>query len=278
MNRFLQALTQKPGPLIMGVINVTPDSFSDGGQFSSLDACVAYAMALIEDGADILDIGGESTRPGADLVELEEELARVVPVISAIRQRSDIALSIDTRKPEVARACVEAGADCWNDVSALTYSADSMAMAVNLDVPVVLMHAQGDPKTMQTAPSYRDVTVDVLNFLVSRIGQAVLAGVKLDHIVVDPGIGFGKTVEHNLTLMRDLGRIAALGRPVLLGASRKRFIGALDQEAAPDARLGGSLAAALWCADQGARILRVHDVAQTRQALKIREALQDDTP
>jgi dihydropteroate synthase len=278
MNRFLQALTQKPGPLIMGVINVTPDSFSDGGQFSSLDACVAHAMALIEDGANILDIGGESTRPGADLVALEEELARVVPVITAIRQRSDIALSIDTRKPEVARACVEAGADCWNDVSALTFSAESMAMAVDLDVPVVLMHAQGDPKTMQTAPSYRDVTVDVLNFLVSRIGQAVLAGIKLEHIVVDPGIGFGKTVEHNLTLMRDLGRIAALGRPVLLGASRKRFIGALDQDAAPDARLGGSLAAALWCADQGARILRVHDVAQTRQALKIREALQDDTP
>jgi dihydropteroate synthase len=278
MNRFLQALTQKAGPLIMGVINVTPDSFSDGGQFSSLDACVAHAMALIEDGADILDIGGESTRPGADLVELEEELARVVPVISAIRQRSDIALSIDTRKPEVARACVKAGADCWNDVSALTFSADSMATAVALDIPVVLMHAQGDPKTMQTAPSYRDVTVDVLNFLVSRIGQAVLAGVKLEHIVVDPGIGFGKTVAHNLTLMRDLGRIAALGRPVLLGASRKRFIGALDQDAAPDARLGGSIAAALWCADQGAKILRVHDVAQTRQALKIREALLADTP
>ena len=278
MNRFLQALTQKSGPLIMGVINMTPDSFSDGGQFSSLDACVAHAMALMEDGADILDIGGESTRPGADLVVLEEELARVVPVITAIRQRSDIALSIDTRKPEVARACVEAGADCWNDVSALTYSNDSMATAVALDIPVVLMHAQGDPKTMQTAPSYRDVTVDVLNFLVSRIGQAVLAGVKLEHIVVDPGIGFGKTVEHNLALMRDLGRIAALGRPVLLGASRKRFIGALDQDATPDARLGGSIAAALWCADQGAKILRVHDVAQTRQALKIREALLADTP
>jgi dihydropteroate synthase len=277
MNRFLQVLTQKAGPLIMGVINVTPDSFSDGGQFQSLDATLAHVMALIEDGADILDIGGESTRPGADLVALEEELARVVPVITAIRQRSDIALSIDTRKPEVARACVEAGADCWNDVSALTFCANSMATAVALDLPVVLMHAQGDPKTMQTAPSYRDVTVDVLNFLVSRIGQAVLAGVKLEHIVVDPGIGFGKTVAHNLTLMRDLGRIAALGRPVLLGASRKRFIGALDQDAPADARLGGSIAAALWCADQGAKILRVHDVAQTRQALKIREALLADT-
>lgn len=276
MNPFLEALVQPSRTLVMGVINATPDSFSDGGQFLSVDAALEQARRLIAQRADILDIGGESTRPGSDPVESGEELARVLPLIEAIRRESSIAISIDTRKPEVARAAVTAGANCWNDVSALTFTSDSMATAVALDVPVVLMHAQGDPKTMQQDPQYRDVTGEVLNFLVGRIGQAIQAGMKLSNIIVDPGIGFGKTLAHNLTLLQDMPRFVALGRPVLVGASRKRFIAALDQGAAVDDRLGGSIAAALYAAQQGAQILRVHDVAETRQALTVQKALLDN--
>ncbi|MCZ8283578.1 MAG: dihydropteroate synthase [Aquidulcibacter sp.] len=276
MNPFLEALVQPSRTLVMGVINATPDSFSDGGQFLSVDAALAQARRLIAQRADILDIGGESTRPGSDPVESGEELARVLPLIEAIRRESSIAISIDTRKPEVARAAVAAGANCWNDVSALTFTPESMATAVALDVPVVLMHAQGDPKTMQQDPQYRDVTGEVLNFLVGRIGQAIQAGMKLSNIIVDPGIGFGKTLAHNLTLLQDMPRFVALGRPVLVGASRKRFIAALDQGAAVEDRLGGSIAAALYAAQQGAQILRVHDVAETRQALTVQKALLDN--
>jgi dihydropteroate synthase len=276
MNPFLEALVQPSRTLVMGVINATPDSFSDGGQFLSVDAALAQARRLIAQRADILDIGGESTRPGSDPVESGEEHARVLPLIEAIRRESSIAISIDTRKPEVARAAVAAGANCWNDVSALTFTPESMATAVALDVPVVLMHAQGDPKTMQQDPQYRDVTGEVLNFLVGRIGQAIQAGMKLSNIIVDPGIGFGKTLAHNLTLLQDMPRFVALGRPVLVGASRKRFIAALDQGAAVEDRLGGSIAAALYAAQQGAQILRVHDVAETRQALTVQKALLDN--
>jgi dihydropteroate synthase len=276
MNPFLEALVQPSRTLVMGVINATPDSFSDGGQFLSVDSALEQARRLIAQRADILDIGGESTRPGSDPVESGEELARVLPLIEAIRRESSIAISIDTRKPEVARAAVAAGANCWNDVSALTFTPESIATAVALDVPVVLMHAQGDPKTMQQDPQYRDVTGEVLNFLVGRIGQAIQAGMKLSNIIVDPGIGFGKTLAHNLTLLRDMPRFVALGRPVLVGASRKRFIAALDQGAAVEDRLGGSIAAALYAAQQGAQILRVHDVAETRQALTVQKALLDN--
>jgi dihydropteroate synthase len=275
MNPFSEALTRPNRPLVMGVINATPDSFSDGGQFAHIDSALLHARKLIAQGADSLDIGGESTRPGADPVDMHEELARVLPIIEAIRRESSIAISIDTRKPEVARAAVAAGANCWNDVSALTFAPDSLATAADLDVPVVLMHAQGDPKTMQLDPHYRDVTGDVLNFLVGRIGQAIQSGVKLSNIIVDPGIGFGKTLAHNLTLLRDLPRFVALGRPVLIGASRKRFIAALDQGSEVGDRLGGSVAAALFAAQHGAQILRVHDVAETRQALTVQTALLD---
>jgi dihydropteroate synthase len=273
MNRLITTLTSRPLPLVMGVVNVTPDSFSDGGQFATRGDALDHALRLVSQGADILDIGGESTRPGADLVSVDEELLRTIDLIAAIRAHTDAPISIDTRRPEVARAAVDVGADCWNDVSALTFSEDSVATAALLQVPVILMHAKGAPKTMQDGPSYRDVTGDVLNFLVSRIGQAVLAGLPIDKILVDPGIGFGKTLEHNLTLMRDLARIAALGRPLLFGASRKSFIGKIDGSDAGE-RLGGSLAAALWAADNGAAILRVHDVAETVQALKVRAAIQ----
>jgi dihydropteroate synthase len=232
-------------------------------------------MKLVEQGADMLDIGGESTRPGADIVPIDQELTRTIDLIAAIRARTDTLISIDTRKPEVARAAVTAGANCWNDVSALGYSQASLQTAVDLSVPVILMHAKGTPKTMQDAPSYRDVTGEVLNFLVSAIGQAVRAGFPIANILVDPGIGFGKTLDHNLTLMRELDRIAALGRPVLFGASRKSFIGKIDGSDAQN-RLGGSLGAALWAADHGAAILRVHDVAETVQALRVWAAILGD--
>lgn len=275
MNTLLTALAKSACPLVMGVVNVTPDSFSDGGQFQNTQDALAHALNLVDQGADVLDIGGESTRPGSSPVDVDEELSRTIDLIGAIRARSPVPISIDTRKPQVVRAAVAAGADCWNDVSALTFDQDSVATAVELGVPVILMHAKGDPKTMQDAPTYADVTGEVLNFLVSRMGQAVLAGMELHNVLVDPGIGFGKTVDHNLTLMRDLKRLSALGRPLIFGASRKRFIGALDKGAAEANRLGGSLTAALWAADRGAAILRVHDVAQTVQALKVRAALID---
>lgn len=275
MNRLLSALSTRARPIVMGVVNVTPDSFSDGGQFNRPGVALDHAMALIAQGANILDIGGESTRPGADPVDLDQELERTIGLIEKIRMRTNIPLSIDTRKPQVARAAMAVGADCWNDVSALGFSADSIACARDLNVPVILMHAKGDPKTMQDAPSYHDVTSEVLNFLVSHIGQAVAAGIGLSNILVDPGIGFGKTLDHNMTLIADLDRLVALGRPVVFGASRKRFIAALDQNAPVTERLGGSLAAALWAADHGAAIVRVHDVAETVQALKFRWAIRN---
>lgn len=272
MNPLLALLATRTLPLVMGIVNVTPDSFSDGGQFVTHQQALDHALNLVSQGADILDIGGESTRPGAELVSVDDELARTIDLITAIRAQIATPISIDTRKPEVARAAIAAGADCWNDVSALTFTDDSLATACALQVPVILMHAKGDPKTMQNGPTYRDVTGDVLNFLVGRIGQAVSAGLSIDNILVDPGIGFGKSLDHNLTLMRDLKRISALGRPLLFGASRKSFIGKIDGSVAGD-RLGGSLAAALWAADNGAAILRVHDVAETVQALKVRSAI-----
>jgi dihydropteroate synthase len=272
MNPLLTLLATRTLPLVMGIVNVTPDSFSDGGQFVTHQQALDHALNLVRQGADILDIGGESTRPGAELVSVEDELARTIDLIAAIRGETATPISIDTRKPEVARAAIAAGANCWNDVSALTFSEDSLATACALQAPVILMHAKGDPKTMQNGPTYRDVTGDVLNFLVGRIGQAVSAGLSVDNILVDPGIGFGKRLDHNLTLMRDLKRISALGRPLLFGASRKSFIGKIDGSEAGD-RLGGSLAAALWAADNGAAIVRVHDVAETVQALKVRSAI-----
>jgi dihydropteroate synthase len=275
MNALLHALANATAPLVMGVVNVTPDSFSDGGQFGDQRVALDHALKLVAQGADILDIGGESTRPGAEIVPLEQELERTIDLVAAIRARTPTPISIDTRKPDVARAAVAVGADCWNDVSALGFAHDSIETAATLGVPVILMHAKGDPKTMQDAPSYRDVTGEVLNFLVSAIGQAVRAGVPITNILVDPGIGFGKTLDHNLTLMRELDRIAALGRPVLFGASRKSFIGKIDGSDAHN-RLGGSLGAALWAADHGAAILRVHDVAETVQALRVRVAILGD--
>ena len=258
----------------MGVVNATPDSFSDGGQFFEKETALRHALHLAYAGADILDIGGESTRPGAETISIEEEISRTIPVIEGLRHKGcAAAISIDTRKPEVARAAVAAGASIWNDVTALTYAPDSLDIAAGLSCDIVLMHAQGDPKTMQDDPHYDDVVEDVYAYLARRIEACVKAGVHENRLIVDPGIGFGKTLDHNLALLVNLDRFPALGRPVLLGASRKRFIAALDRDAPARDRLGGSIAAVLAGFGGGASIFRVHDVAATRQALAVAAAI-----
>ncbi|MEO1013859.1 MAG: dihydropteroate synthase [Pseudomonadota bacterium] len=260
-------------PKIMGVVNVTPDSFSDGGRFASPEAAIDHAMRLVEQGADVLDIGGESTRPGAELVPEHQEMDRVLPVIEGVCARTRTPVSIDTRKAAVARDAIAAGAQIWNDVSALTFDGDSLAMAASLRAEIVLMHAQGDPKTMQDAPAYKDVVEDVLSFLSGRIEACLEAGVDRSRIMIDPGIGFGKTTAHNVALLRALSRFSELA-PVLLGASRKRFIAALDREGPATERIGGSIAAALIGAAAGVSMVRVHDVAETRQAFAVFRAAQ----
>ena len=261
-------------PRVMGIVNVTPDSFSDGGQLSTVEAAVAHGLRLVEQGADLLDIGGESTRPGADPVSEAEELDRVLPVISGLRARWNGPLSIDTLKPGVARAAVAAGATMWNDVSALGASANSPAVAAELECDVVLMHRQGEPRTMQADPRYDDVVREVRDALLERARVAMAAGVRRERIWLDPGIGFGKTRDHNLALIAGLQALAGTGFPVLFGASRKRMIQAVDASATdPLDRLGGSLALALAAARQGASILRVHDVRETVQALSLQAAV-----
>lgn len=263
-------------PRVMGIVNLTPDSFSDGGRLESPDEALKHALSLAEAGADILDIGGESTRPGAEPVSSQEEIRRVIPVIAAIRAHWDGPLSIDTMKPEVARAAVEVGANIWNDVSALAFNDASLETAVSLGVPVVLMHMQGEPRTMQDAPAYADVVPQIITWLAERAEVAEAAGVPHDQIWLDPGIGFGKTPAHNLALTWRLKELTAVGYPVLYGASRKRMIQMLDPSATdPMDRLGGSLALALEAARQGAAVIRVHDVRETVQALKVQAALAE---
>jgi dihydropteroate synthase len=256
-------------PRIMGIVNVTPDSFSDGGRFSSAQAAIEHALKLAEEGADILDIGGESTRPGADYVPAEEELARVIPVIEGLRPRTQALISIDTRKADVMRRAAAAGADILNDVSALTHDPESLAVAAATGLPVILMHAQGDPKTMNDNPRYSDVVLDVFDFLESRIEACVAAGIPRAKLVADPGIGFGKHLHHNVAVMGNLALYHALGVPILLGASRKKLIDHISDVPRAKDRVPGSLAAALTGAAQGVQIVRVHDVTATRQALAV---------
>jgi len=272
---FLIPHSSFPIPKIMGVVNVTPDSFSDGGQFCDAQAAIDHALKFAGEGADILDIGGESTRPGAAPVRAEEELARTIPVIEGLAGKTEAAISIDTRKPEVARAAVAAGASIWNDVSALAYSSQSIETAAKLGCDIVLMHAQGGPKTMQDNPHYDDVVVEVLAYLAARMELCVAAGIERSRLIIDPGIGFGKALEHNLALIANLDRFAALDCRVLLGVSRKSFIGALGGAGLTEDRLGGSIAAAIEGWRRGAAILRVHDVAATRQALNIAAAVKN---
>lgn len=260
-------------PRIMGILNVTPDSFSDGGRFLAHEAAVAEGLAMAK-AADILDIGGESTRPGAVVVANAEEIARTAPVIAALRGAGlRTAISIDTRKADVAAAALGAGANIVNDVAALGYDPALAGMVAGSCTPVILMHAQGVPPDMQNDPRYGDVALDVYDFLAQRINFAVAAGIAPGRIVIDPGIGFGKTQAHNLTLIRALSLFHGLGCPILLGASRKRFIGTISGANEPQMRMPGSLAVALSGVAQGAQILRVHDVVETRQAFALWRAV-----
>lgn len=258
-------------PRIMGVVNVTPDSFSDGGRFFDHGAAIAHALQLEAEGADILDIGGESTRPGAEPVDVEEECRRVLPVIEGVVRQVRVPVSVDTRNAETMRRAMDAGVRIINDVSALTHDPQSLEVAARSGLPVVLMHAQGDPRTMQQSPSYENVVLDVYDWLEARVEACEQAGIARERLIVDPGIGFGKTLQHNLALLGALSILHGLGCGVMLGASRKSFIVKLAGAPVAD-RVPGSLAAALLGAAQGVQILRVHDVAATRQALAVWQA------
>lgn len=258
---------------VMGVVNITPDSFYDGGKRFDPVLALAGAVEMIEAGAAILDIGGESTRPGAAPVPLDEELRRVLPVIRELRRMTAVPISIDTYKSAVARAALDAGADMVNDISALRFDAGMAALCAREGVPVVLMHMQGEPRTMQVEPRYADVVREVRDFLAVRICRAAAAGISREQIVIDPGIGFGKTLEHNLALLQHLQSLAGLGPPLLIGVSRKAFIGKL-LNAGPEERLEGSLAAAVAAVLAGAAIVRVHDVRETCRALRVVDAIR----
>ncbi|HTU13622.1 MAG TPA: dihydropteroate synthase [Solirubrobacterales bacterium] len=257
---------------VMGIVNVTPDSFSDGGLFLDADKAIAHGLELAAAGADVLDIGGESTRPGAAEVSTEEELARVVPVIEGLAGSAPI--SIDTTKATVAEAAIEAGATIVNDVSGLRGDPDMTALCAERGVEVVIMHMLGTPRTMQNDPRYDDVVNEVLGFLLDRAESATRAGIERDRIWIDPGIGFGKTVEHNLALLAATGEFAATGLPVLLGPSRKTFIGKIDGSR-EDQRLGGTIAACLEGMRRGAAMVRVHDVAAVAQAIRVARAIEN---
>ncbi len=251
----------------MGIVNITPDSFADGGKFITVEAAVTHAAKLIAAGADIIDIGGESTRPGAHLVTANEELDRIIPVIERLTRAFDTPVSVDTSKAPVMRAAVAAGAAMINDICALELPG-ALATATELGVPVCLVHKQGNPDSMQVAPEYDDVTNEVIDYLRARADVCLAAGIAKHDIIVDPGFGFGKTLEHNLQLMRELGRLVALGFPVMVGVSRKSMLGTMTGRAVDD-RLPGSLALALLAAQQGATIIRVHDVGPTTDVLSV---------
>ena len=259
--------------VIMGILNVTPDSFYDGGRRSEPTRAIADGVEMVQSGAEVLDVGGESTRPGARPVDEAEELDRVLPVIRGLRREVAVPISIDTYKAGVARAALDAGADIVNDISALRFDPALVSLVAAEEVPVILMHMQGKPQTMQSEPRYNDVVREVRDFLAAQLYEAMDAGISAERIILDPGIGFGKTLEHNLQLLRGLPTLAALGQPLLVGASRKAFIGKiLDLD--PDHRLEGSLAAAVAAVLGGANLLRVHDVAETCRAARMADAIR----
>ncbi len=260
-------------PQLMGILNVTPDSFSDGGQHNDLSDARDRARQMVSQGATIIDVGGESTRPGAELVPEETEISRTAPVIAAVREISSVPISIDTRKAAVASEALAAGASLVNDVSGFTFDPALAPLSAQADVPVCIMHAQGDPQTMQKDPKYDNVVLDVFDFIAEQVDRLEAFGIRRDQIVIDPGIGFGKTLDHNLALLKNLSLFHAIGCPILLGVSRKRFIGTIGE--APEAadRAPGSIAVGLAGLAQGVQILRVHDVAETAQAMRLWQAV-----
>ncbi|MCB1434169.1 MAG: dihydropteroate synthase [Alphaproteobacteria bacterium] len=270
----LPATVPAQRPLVMGIVNVTPDSFSDGGKNAETETAVASGIRMAKEGADILDVGGESTRPGSEGISEDQELARIIPVIEGLVQEG-LKVSCDTRKARVMDEALKAGASIINDVSALTHDPHAIPLLVKADCPVVLMHAQGDPRTMQLNPTYDDVALDVFDALEARIAAAVSGGIALNRLIADPGIGFGKTFRHNVDLLNQFTLFHGLGVPLLMGLSRKGFIGALTGEKVAGNRVYGSVGGALWSALNGAQILRVHDVKATVEALAVAWAAAD---
>src|SRR5919107_1385104 len=267
-------LTAGPGPVVVGILNVTPDSFSDGGNFLHPEAAAERAATMLDEGADMLDVGGESTRPGSDPVSQEEEVRRVVPVLKRILSvRPEAVISVDTYRSGTATAALEAGASLVNDVTALRGDPRMASVIQEAGCPVILMHMQGEPKTMQKEPQYQDVVREVSDFLAERAEYAVAAGVRPEHIIVDPGIGFGKNLEHNLALLSNLDAIVDLGFPVLIGASRKSFIERITGEQEARDRVSGTVATTVLAFERGAKFFRVHDVAANREALAVAEAV-----
>ena len=269
-----RTLTAGPGPFIVGILNVTPDSFSDGGDFLDPEAAAEHAAAMLDEGADMLDVGGESTRPGSDPVSQEEEIRRVVPVLKRILSvRPEAVISVDTYRSGTAKAALEAGASLVNDVTALRGDPGMVSLIEEAACPVILMHMQGEPKTMQKEPNYQDVVGEVRDFLAERAEYAVAAGVRLENIIVDPGIGFGKNLEHNLALLRNLDALVDLGFPVLIGTSRKSFVERITGAQEARDRVFGTVATTVLAFEQGATFFRVHDVRANRQALAVAEAV-----
>jgi dihydropteroate synthase len=264
--------------LVMGIVNVTPDSFSDGGVFDDAEAAVKHGLQLLEEGADVLDVGGESTRPGSDPVDEAEERARVLPVLEGLRREApEAVLSVDTRKAAVASDALSAGADVVNDIGAGA-DPDMFGVVASAGAGMVLMHMQGEPKSMQVDPYYDDVVTEVRGFLADRLETAGAVGIGRDRLCIDPGIGFGKNLEHNLALLRAIGSFRELGVPVLVGVSRKRFVGELSGADDPASRLEGSVAGAVWCASRGVEMVRVHDVGPTVRALRVVDAIARERP
>ena len=267
-------LTEGPGPVVVGILNVTPDSFSDGGDFLDPEAAAEHAVAMLDEGARVLDLGGESTRPGSDPVSQEEEIRRVVPVIQRIlAARPEAVISVDTYRAGTATAALEAGARLINDVTALRGDPSMTSVVKEAACPVILMHMQGEPKTMQDEPHYEDVVREVRDFLARRAELAISAGVRQENVILDPGIGFGKNLEHNLTLLRNLDAVVDLGFPVLIGASRKRFIGEITGVQEARERFFGTLATTVLAYERGVTYFRVHDVRANREALAVAEAV-----
>ena len=260
---------------IMGILNITPDSFSDGGLYFEKDKAIKHGLRMISDGADIIDIGGESTRPGSDPVPAEEEIRRIIPVIKGLRKRTKSLISVDTSKSEVALAAIAEGADIINDISALRNDPKMISVVAQSGVPVILMHMKGTPKTMQNDPRYENVLLEIKSFLEKKIKQAIANGIEREKIIIDPGIGFGKRFEDNLTLIRNLNEFTTLDQPILVGISRKSFIGKI-LDLPPGEREEGTLASAIISVIQGAHILRVHEVAPVKRAILVAETILDD--